>query len=577
MSLRVARALKRRHPDCLIVFGGPQVPDPDRADGFFSRFPFIDVAVHGEGEVTFTELLAAHARGEDLVAVPGLSCRSGTAPARGRTTDLDAFPSPYLTGVFEPLFALPFSYHAVWETNRGCPYRCAFCDWGSLTNQKLYTFRDDRLSAEIEYFAARKIGYVYMADANFGILPRDLDIARRLANTKARTGLPHKLRVNYAKNSPDRVHEIARTLNAVQLDKGITLSVQSMDAHTLQTITRTNLKYESLSRFIRQYQREGIDTITEVILGLPGETLRSFRDGIDELLEASAHDTLWIYRCTVLPNAQMNDPPYRARHGIVTKRTPVFLNHTVPGSDPVQEYEDIVTETATLSREDYKRCLILSWAVQTFHALNLTQVIAICSRVLGGLKFTDFYDELLRFTAERPHSVVGRELRRTSDLIDGVIEREGTWDNVVPEFSPLTWALEEASYLRIVLDLDRFYAELEEFMTDLEARGRLRLEPGLRDDVLAYQKAIVVKWAGRGSTTLLLGHSIHSFYRGVLTGEPVELKRGAFRVTIVDPYDYAGDRQRYATEVVFWGRRGGKIIYQAVEERELIERLQSSA
>jgi radical SAM superfamily enzyme YgiQ (UPF0313 family) len=371
MSLRVARALKRRHPDCLIVFGGPQVPDPDRADGFFSRFPFIDVAVHGEGEVTFTELLAAHARGDDLVAVPGLSCRSGTAPARGRTTDLDAFPSPYLTGVFEPLFALPFSYHAVWETNRGCPYRCAFCDWGSLTNQKLYTFRDDRLSAEIEYFAARKIGYVYMADANFGILPRDLDIARRLANTKARTGLPHKLRVNYAKNSPDRVHEIARTLNAVQLDKGITLSVQSMDAHTLQTITRTNLKYESLSRFIRQYQREGIDTITEVILGLPGETLRSFRDGIDELLEASAHDTLWIYRCTVLPNAQMNDPPYRARHGIVTKRTPVFLNHTVPGSDPVQEYEDIVTETATLSREDYKRCLILSWAVQTFHALNI--------------------------------------------------------------------------------------------------------------------------------------------------------------------------------------------------------------
>ena len=91
-----------------------------------------------------------------------------------------------------------------------------------------------------------------------------------------------------------------------------------MDPETLLTIKRSNLKYDTLSAFIKRYQSEGIDTYTEVILGLPGETYKSFKDGIESLLEASAHDSLWIYRCSVLPNAPMNDLDYKTKHKIKT-------------------------------------------------------------------------------------------------------------------------------------------------------------------------------------------------------------------------------------------------------------------
>lgn len=570
MSVAVARRIKERHPGCLIVFGGPQVPDPDRLGDLFERHPCIDIAVHGEGELTFAEILRQRASSGDYRSIPGLSLPGVTTPPRARTRDLNAFPSPYLTGVFEDLFELPFKYQAVWETNRGCPYACTFCDWGSLTAQKLFTFGEERLHREIDYFADRRISHVYMADANFGILPRDVELARRVAAAKARTGgFPSKLRVNYAKNNPERVHAIARILNERQLDKGITLSVQSMDEKTLRIIKRTNLEYDTLSSFITQYQREDISTYTEVIVGLPGETYETFKSGIETLLEASAHDSLWIYRCTVLPNAPMNEPGHRAEHGIRTVRTPIFLNHTDPGSDPVQEYEETVVETATLSRADYERALLLAWAVQTFHALNLTQVVAIYARVDQGLPVTDFYEALLDFGRRRPETVVGREIARVREKLTSVLDHGGNWDNVVPEFSGLTWAMEEAAYLRIALDLERFYAELEGFLDALEAGGLCRIAPALRSDLLRYQQYIVVKYRGDPSATLTLSHSVHSFHRGALRGEICPVRGGRFRLRLENPPRYDGDMGRYATEVVFWGRRGGKTIYQDIRAEPL--------
>lgn len=571
MSVAVAKRIRERFPECLIVFGGPQVPNTDRLGDIFEKYPFMDVLVHGEGEFTFAEILAAHAAGGDFSEVKGITYDRGTSTeARPRTPDLSFFPSPYLSGVFDELFELPYKYHTVWESNRGCPYGCSFCDWGSSTMQKLHKFVEDRLYKEIDYFGEKKISHVYMADANFGIIPRDVDVAKYLADTKKRTGgFPAKLRVNYAKNNPDRVHEIAKILNAEQLDKGITLSVQTMDEDTLKINKRKNLKYDTLSSFIKQYQREDINTYTEIIMGLPGETYETFRDGIDQLLGASAHNSLYMYRCSVLPNAPMNDADFRETHGIRTARSPISLFHTRPGSDPVTEYEEMITETNTLTKEDYRRTLTMAWAIQTFHALNLTQIFAIYANSRDGLRFTDFYQHLIDFAARNPDTVIGQELKLTGEKFDEVLLRHGHWDSLVPEFSDLTWPQEEASYLRIMHRHEQFFEEFKDFLDELEGAGLLTRDTDLRRDLLAYQRAIVVKWEGDGGTTLDLDHSVHSFHRGILTGQDVPLRKGRFRLRITDPYQFNGDRNRYSTEIVFWGRRRGATIYHTVEEEDL--------
>jgi radical SAM superfamily enzyme YgiQ (UPF0313 family) len=572
MSVEVARRVKSRHPNSLIVFGGPQVPD--RMDGFFEKYPFVDVAVHGEGEMTFVDILRARLHGDDG-EIAGASIRRASGHSapylpRERIKDLDAIPSPYLEGLFEEIMQLPYSFQPIWETNRGCPYSCTFCDWGSLTVNKVKLFSMDRLHREIEWFGRHKIDLLFGADANFGIFERDLELANALADMKRETGHPAKYRVSYAKNSTERVVQIATILNDVKMDKGITLSVQSMDDVTLKTIRRTNIKIESLSHFVHEYQRKGIPTYTELILGLPGETYESFRAGIDTLLEAGVHDSLTIYNCTVLPNAQLNDPAYRAEHQIETFRVPIFLNHSTPGEDPVQEYEEMIVSTRTLSRDDWKRQFTFAWIVQACHTMNLTQVLAIYGRVAHGIRYSDFYSELIAFADERPDTLIGQELTAVRAKVEEVLAG-GSWDVVLPDFLEITWSTDESSYLRITKDLPRFYRETAIFLAEHFRRHEAAPPTELVEDLIKYQQAIVVKWDRSGTDRLTLRYPIHSFYRGHLTARPSDLIRDRYAVTITDPFTFMGDKRRYARDIIWFGRKGGHFVYQDVVESKAPE------
>ena len=127
----VARELKALYPDVKIVFGGHQV-SPDGA--MLEEYDYIDFLQHGEGEECTALFLKALKNGADLRTVPGLSFREDgrvvTTP--GYTPcDLSAYPSPYLSGVFDGIMReFPDrEFHATLETNRGCPYECAYCEW----------------------------------------------------------------------------------------------------------------------------------------------------------------------------------------------------------------------------------------------------------------------------------------------------------------------------------------------------------------------------------------------------------------------------------------------------------------
>ncbi|HEY9840627.1 MAG TPA: cobalamin-dependent protein, partial [Candidatus Obscuribacterales bacterium] len=154
-SLAVARQLKQIHPEVLTIFGGPQVPD--QAESWMRAHPYIDVACHGEGEDVFLQLMEAFPQ-RDWEDIPGLSWLDASGafrhtPPTPKRRDLEAFPSPFLTGVFDPLMAAypDQVWSSTWETNRGCPFTCVFCDWGSATASRVNRFDTPRLLAEIDW------------------------------------------------------------------------------------------------------------------------------------------------------------------------------------------------------------------------------------------------------------------------------------------------------------------------------------------------------------------------------------------------------------------------------------------
>ncbi len=568
LNMALAQEMRRRDPECLIVVGGPHVPD--RLGDFFERYPSIDLAVHGEGELTFAEIIQATLEGRDFRQIEGASYhdrrhgRIHPVPRRPRLTDLNVIPSPYLTGVFDHLIEgrAEIEWHVMWETNRGCPFSCTFCDWGSAIASKVRPFAIERLFEEIRWFADHRVGWVFGCDANFGILPRDRELAEALARAKRDTGYPQDFRVCFTKNSNDKVFQIAKIFQDADMSKGISLSMQSLSDEALQNIKRSNIQLGVFHELQRRYLKEGIPTYSELIIGLPGETYESFVKGLDTLLDQGQHSGINIYNCSVMPNAEMGNPEYQARFQIRTIELPIFQAHADPAEqgDTITEYEPIVISTSTLTVQDWRRTYQFAWAVQCFHLLGSLQAVSAFLRHRCGVRYGTFYEALLAYGHSHPGTLLHEELSILDDILDNVLAGVG-FHQYLPEFLGINWPAEEASHLRLCGTLDRFYRECRAFLDDVIRRQRLGMPDALRADLLRYQEAVVVRPDRQADVLLALGYNLHEYVQSCRMGEPIALERGAFRYRVLVGDRLNGDLERFARDVVWFGRKGGKFLY----------------
>ena len=164
ISQEIAKEVRKQYPDCIIVWGGPQVGPEDY------NLDWCDIVIKAEGERNFVNILRDIDAGKELPQTY----------TSDRIDQLDECPSPYLEGVFDDIIAShPEAVFAMTlETNRGCPFQCTFCDWGSLTYAKIKKFNLDKVVGELDWATQNPIGYLWVADANFGVFKaRDIAIA----------------------------------------------------------------------------------------------------------------------------------------------------------------------------------------------------------------------------------------------------------------------------------------------------------------------------------------------------------------------------------------------------------------
>ncbi len=563
---KLASAVKAKHPSCTIVMGGPHVPL--NSMGFFNDHAYVDFLVHFEGEIAFSEILLERLKLEpNFEKIEGLSIRrpdqsTHKTEPRSLTYDPSILPSPYLEGVFDELMKQPYDFQASQETHRGCPFSCAFCDWGSATMSKVRQFDDDRLIKEIDWFGKNKIEVLYNCDANYGILKRDHALTVKTAETKRKYGYPKVFRTAFAKNSNDRVFELGAILNEAEMCKGVTLSVQSMDDNTLELIRRKNIKIDNFAELVRKYRAADIPTYTELILGMPGETYETFVEGIDRLIAAGQHDSLSIYVCMILPNSQMGDPEYMTTHGIKTIRVPIHLRYVTPSSNPITEYHDIVIETSEMPLKDWKRAYMFAWAIQCLHGFNLTQHISIFLHHALGVSYREFYQGLLDHMAANPDSLMGREHHAIQEIMDDVIAG-GSWDVVIPKFGNVVWPPESASFLNFAVERDTFFAEIEDFLTSFIKSAGLDLGQSLLRDLISYQRHMMLAPGPQGGQ-IELEFDLHDYIEKCYLDKATECRESKHTLEIVAHKDYGGDLETFAREVVWYGRKGGRFSHANV-------------
>lgn len=305
---RIADAFKQCNPAGWVIFGGTHVAN--QAQRVFVQWPGVDIIANGEGEITFRELLHACVSGvsrRELSHIDGISFRDPaggivTTPERARIQHLDDIPSPVLTGAIELTGADgQFKYDvALLETNRGCPYTCAFCYWGGAIGQKVRRFSQQRLIDEIEVYGRLGVANVCLCDANFGMLPEDEEFLEILIRTREKHGSPRNLITSWAKNKGKRFYGMVRRMKQQGFQSSFSLALQTLSDEALRKMGRRNMKVNEWEDLADWLIAEGFYVHSELIWGCPGETYESFLRGYDKL--AAKSTAIATYPFLMLPN-----------------------------------------------------------------------------------------------------------------------------------------------------------------------------------------------------------------------------------------------------------------------------------
>lgn len=245
-----------------IVLGGPQISYMPKGQ-LEHAYPEASYFVRGQGEKAMVQL----AMNDDLHSC-GIHIAGTTDQGLKADHDLEELPSPYLTGLIEPSSSIR------WETQRGCPFKCSFCQHREPGNRlKNKMIGSQRLEKEAELFARSGVERISILDPIFHVNNRKA--IQRLASFK-RVGLKAQLSLQC------RLEMVTpEFLDALEgLNIFLEFGLQTVVPDEYKAIGRPN-NLRKADLVIRELHKRNIDFEISLIYGLPLQTLASFKESIN--------------------------------------------------------------------------------------------------------------------------------------------------------------------------------------------------------------------------------------------------------------------------------------------------------
>jgi radical SAM superfamily enzyme YgiQ (UPF0313 family) len=365
LSFHFAKLVKKLHPQTLVVMGGPNIPiEEARQIEYVETHPEIDLYVLGEGDFLATEIakhwLDSGMDREKFAArtIPSCVIRQPDGSARlekmwDRHFEIDEIPSPWLSGIQDEFFDGRLA--PLMETNRGCPFTCTFCVQGTRWYTKVHNFSLGRIREEV-FYVARKIkelspsmGTLRIADSNYGMFERDIEISGYLGETQKEYRWPTYIDATTGKNRADRIIKSVEKVGGALV---LYQAVQSLDESVLKNVKRQTIKLEAYEQLQVHMRGRGLRSNSDLILGLPGETLDTHMAAIRKLLDAGVSQVT-NFQLMLLKGSELEATASRQMFDFQSMYRVLPKNFGVYGGERVFDVEEVVVSTDTLSFEDY--------------------------------------------------------------------------------------------------------------------------------------------------------------------------------------------------------------------------------
>lgn len=365
LSLWYLKEVKRRNPRTLTVMGGPNIAiEDERQKDFVRDHPQIDIYALGEGDYLakdFVQLylkcngdLDALKQSEDLYScVYNFQGDVFLKPVAKRARNLDEIPSPWLNGIMDKFFDDRLS--PLYETNRGCPFTCTFCVQGTKFYTKVTHFGLDRVREELFYIAQKiqtdspNVKILRIADPNFGMFERDIEISKFMGETQKIYEYPMFIDATTGKNKPERIIKAMEQVSGALI---MWQSVQSLDDTVLTNIKRENIKLSTYNDINIYLKGRGLKSQADLILCLPGETLQSHLKAMEGLANSGVL-RFNNFQAMILKGSEMETIASRDQFGFTTRYRLIQKNFSIHNGEKVFETEEIIISTDSFSFDEY--------------------------------------------------------------------------------------------------------------------------------------------------------------------------------------------------------------------------------
>lgn len=337
-SLNIAKRCKTLDPSVVIIFGGHNASFLDVKT--LQKFPYVDVIVRGEGELTIKELVHNLEKGKDLSGVKGITYRTmigqprqlsyredadsiigrtGVSPARGAFANEEIRRNPERE-LIEDLDSLPLpAYHLVpplkeykrvnkmdkittiLDAGRGCYYNCIYCSQSPFWRKKARSRSVPSIIKELEYLKREHgVGRI--------VISYDLFTAKRsFVEEFCHSLLEKEMDIEW--HCICRVDGIDEELLPLMHRAGCTSLCFGVDSGSPNTLTfiRKKIDPSVLYKNIRLTKRNRIVPTLSFVIGFPEETM----EDLNLTLELAIRCAIWgdcnplIQLVTVLPGTDL--------------------------------------------------------------------------------------------------------------------------------------------------------------------------------------------------------------------------------------------------------------------------------
>jgi len=275
-AIDFARRIKAQTPGTRVVLGGPHVSVAMR-DTFADAA--VDLAVYGEGEETFPDLIRTLQNGasDPLASVRGLLYRKGDGieqtPPRPPVQDQDGIPFPCFH-----LFPMEkYSSYPLY-TSRGCPFRCIYCCCHLLWGNKPRFRSPENIIREIRH-ARENFAWT---DKSFLILDDTFNLRPKRVEAFCDQLLREELKISYyvwgfrADLAPMPMLKKMKTSGC----ESVSVGVESANEEVLRRIRKGESLHQILET-LNNLKKVGIYPVSLFMIGNPGDTLETARETIE--------------------------------------------------------------------------------------------------------------------------------------------------------------------------------------------------------------------------------------------------------------------------------------------------------